>query len=155
MNFAKDIPGYEGRYAVDMVGNVFSYFSKKVLKPNYYNSHVSICLGHPNVRRWVHDLVLTTFVCPRPEGAVSRHLDGNAKNNNVFNLEWSTHSQNLLDIKHHGFMPSSVHKLSVPQIQEIKGHLASEVPMTVIADWFNVSDTLIQEIRDGGVHRDV
>lgn len=45
----------------------------------------------------VHELVLTIFVCPRPEGKQVCHFDGNKNNNCVGNLRWGTPKENYLD----------------------------------------------------------
>src|SRR3989442_771331 len=45
----------------------------------------------------VHTLVLEAFVGPRPEGAVCRHLNGDARDNRPENLVWGTHKQNSDD----------------------------------------------------------
>lgn len=150
----KDIPGFEGRYAVDMGGNVYSYHSRKYLKANYAakSGHVSMCLGHPNRRRWVHEIVLTTFVGERPEGLICRHLDGDPRNNSIFNLEWATQSQNQLDVKHHNPGPK---RLSVELIQQIREHIRAGVPNTTIGEWYAISNQSVSAIKTGVSHRDV
>jgi HNH endonuclease len=50
----------------------------------------------------VHALVLEAFVGPRPAGFVTRHLDGNPANNDLTNLRWGTHSENVRDSIAHG-----------------------------------------------------
>lgn len=50
----------------------------------------------------IHHLVLETFVSPRPEGLEGRHLNGKMHDNRVSNLEWATHSINVLDRITHG-----------------------------------------------------
>ncbi len=37
----------------------------------------------------IGELVLTAFLCPRPEGCVVKHIDGDNTNNNISNLRWS------------------------------------------------------------------
>lgn len=52
--------------------------------------------------RYVHHLVLETFVGPRPEGMEARHLNGDYSDNRLQNLAWGTKAQNMQDrIKHH------------------------------------------------------
>lgn len=53
-------------------------------------------------RVFVHALVLDSFVGPRPDGAVIRHLDGDHLNNRVSNLMYGTVSENSLDTVRHG-----------------------------------------------------
>lgn len=52
--------------------------------------------------RWVHRLVLETFVGPCPNGMECRHKDGNPANNALENLEWSNHAVNMQDQYEHG-----------------------------------------------------
>jgi len=48
--------------------------------------------GH---KRYIHRLVLETFMGACPKGMEAMHLDGNPSNNKVDNLQWGTRSQNL------------------------------------------------------------
>jgi hypothetical protein len=50
----------------------------------------------------VHRLVCEAFHGPRPEGAVTRHLDGSRTNNNSENLCWGTAKENVADMIKHG-----------------------------------------------------
>jgi hypothetical protein len=46
---------------------------------------------------FIHKAVLTTFVCPQPDGLVACHDDGNPANNRLNNLRWDTRRSNMLD----------------------------------------------------------
>lgn len=50
----------------------------------------------------VHRLILETYVGLCPKGMECRHLDGNSLNNNLDNLCWGTHSENIFDSIKHG-----------------------------------------------------
>lgn len=52
--------------------------------------------------RPVHQLVLETFVGPRGEGQVARHLDGDKFNNRLSNLAWGSALENARDRDTHG-----------------------------------------------------
>jgi hypothetical protein len=58
--------------------------------------------GHVVKEAKISTLVLETFVGPRPEGMVVRHLNGIAQDDRLANLEWATHSDNILDKIKHG-----------------------------------------------------
>lgn len=60
---------------------------------------------HRTVYVFVHVLVLTAFVGPKPEGKQTRHLNGDPADNRLVNLTWGTNSQNTLDRKRHGTFP--------------------------------------------------
>lgn len=55
---------------------------------------------------YVHALVLSAFVGPRPTGMEACHGDGDGLNNRLGNLRWDTHAENVKDsIKHGTFYP--------------------------------------------------
>lgn len=53
-------------------------------------------------RVFVHDLVMETFVGPRPAGAHVCHADGDPQNNYLPNLRYDTPAGNAADRKAHG-----------------------------------------------------
>lgn len=115
------IPGWEGHYEVSSKGRVKALrrklphkhsgsktYPERILKTssNARDGHPFVYLsgvvqGEP-VKCYVHELVLITFVGPRPEGYVSRHLDDDPRNNVVGNLTWGTRSENGLDRSRNG-----------------------------------------------------
>ena len=50
----------------------------------------------------VHRLMLNTFIGPRPDGMLCRHLDGDKHNNHISNLCWGTGKENQHDQLKHG-----------------------------------------------------
>lgn len=76
----------------------------KRLKTNTARGYLQVALQSVGVRveRKVHQLVLETFVGPRPEGMEVCHNDGNKKNNSLSNLRWGTKSENTKDRRNHG-----------------------------------------------------
>lgn len=64
--------------------------------------HVTLCKLGRRKHWFVHELVLTTFVGPRPDGQVTRHIDGDRTNNNLTNLAWGTFTENSADAISHG-----------------------------------------------------
>lgn len=58
--------------------------------------------GSKASQRNLHVLVLETFVGPRPEGMVVRHLNGDPADNRITNLAWGTPTQNSQDMLDHG-----------------------------------------------------
>lgn len=55
--------------------------------------------------RMIHNLVLEAFVGPRPPGHEPNHKDGNKTNNNLSNLEWVTHLENVRHACRNGLTP--------------------------------------------------
>lgn len=100
----KAIQGYEGLYQVSNLGNVKSLnWANKGFPQNLYlKKH---CRGYLQVELskngkktmiTVHRLVANAFLS-NPQGLpVINHKDENKRNNCVDNLEWCTHSQNMM-----------------------------------------------------------
>ncbi len=94
----KNIPDYNGDYAVDDAGNVFSLkFGKcKKLKPElntgYYK--VSLCKDGKVKRHLVHRLVAQAFLEKYSEDLQVDHIDGCRINNKLENLRMVTPQQN-------------------------------------------------------------
>lgn len=147
----KDIPGFEGRYCVSDLGNVYSYHSNRLLRPGRMpQGHMSVSLGARN-SRCVHELVLTTFVGPRPEGYDARHLNGIPSDNRLVNLEWNTRGVNIRDKKYHCVGS----KLNIHWVRSIKSLLAYGHSVKDVADIMGVAHSTISSIKTGRNHRDV
>jgi hypothetical protein len=67
-------------------------------------SYLCVCLsdGDKQGMYSVHALMLETFIGPRPDGQVGRHLDGNRENLAIENLAWGTPEENRQDAYRHG-----------------------------------------------------
>lgn len=103
----RDIVGYENLYQITSFGRVWSIKSQKWLKP-YKNSYPSFRLqvklrknGYGKDEP-IHRLILISFNRLPKNFEEARHLDGNYFNNNLNNLEWSTHAVNMKDNVKHG-----------------------------------------------------
>lgn len=101
----KDIPGYEGLYAVTTDGRVWSYpkhwhkrshsgkwLSASITKGGY--AKVSLRKQKNAKHYLVHRLVALTYI-DKPDGKPAiNHKDGEKLNNCVDNLEWCTWKEN-------------------------------------------------------------
>ena len=82
-------------------GPVRARLKGRVLKPiNAGVGYYAVTLS--GERRCVHELVLTTFVSPRPAGYQAAHYDGDRRNNRANNLRWASRSENEADKLRHG-----------------------------------------------------
>lgn len=106
----KDIKGFENRYQISSFGNVKSLSKRKgwgkgymtkehLMKPKISNNkYLQIGLRGINNKKWflIHKLVIETFIGIRPKGMYIDHKDGIKHNNNVFNLEYVSPSENRM-----------------------------------------------------------
>lgn len=90
----KDVKGYECLYQVSNFGNVKSLIRNKILILSYsHNGYRLVSLQRKTFR--VHRLVAEHFI-PNPNNyPCVNHIDSNRKNNDVSNLEFCTHKQNI------------------------------------------------------------
>lgn len=63
---------------------------------------ISLFKNGKSHKRYIHSLVLETYVGSRPKGFQCRHLNGIKTDNRVKNLAWGTRSENQLDRNLHG-----------------------------------------------------
>jgi hypothetical protein len=111
----KDIDGFAG-YRVNRDGEVQSCWKRSGLRDRMTSDwlplrpirrkhgHLSVNLhrGGTKTPKYIHHLVLETFVGPRPPGLICCHWDGDPANNRVENLRWDTHRANCNDMLRHG-----------------------------------------------------
>lgn len=101
----RPIPGYEGIYEINTVGDVFVVStdfrrrkSGQTIKPSPLPDGyicVSLCKDGKTVKRSVHSLVLRTFRPTDDPSLEVNHRDGNKANNSLSNLEWMSHGDNM------------------------------------------------------------
>ena len=102
----KPIKGYEGSYEVSNRGDVRSigrvnaygrYQAERILKKNPHKGYVKVALYKNGYTKWhlIHRLVAEAFLGECPEGCEVNHIDENRQNNNVENLEYITHAENV------------------------------------------------------------
>ena len=89
----KDIPGFEGKYAVTRDGQVWSYKSNKFLLPsNDGRGYLTVWVGR-TIR--IHRLVAETYI-PNPNNYETvDHINCNRSDNRVENLRWMTREENI------------------------------------------------------------
>lgn len=104
---------------------------------------------------FIHSLVLTAFVGPRPTGMVCCHWNGDKKDNRVENLRWDTVKANAEDGKRldeHACVegvnnPRAI--LSESDVSEIKKRISDGMPSVEIAEKFGATVLMISKIKCG------
>ena len=92
----KDMEGCKG-YAISDMGRVYSYKSKKILKPQVAGCYgafpgcefVNIRKGKENVNVYIHLQVAITFLPNEKKQREVLHINGNKRDNSIENLKWS------------------------------------------------------------------
>jgi len=97
MEIWKDIKGFENIYRVSNTGKVLNVKFNRQLKPGIVKGYVRVCLykNNKNTYKTVHRLVAEAFLIKPNNDCEVNHKDSNKKNNNVDNLEWITHKENM------------------------------------------------------------
>ena len=156
----KDIEGYEGRYQITEQGHVYSLISGRYLSPsvrnkkstrpkNRQNDYLSIGLypkGGPMKLHSIHRLVAETYI-PNPNNLPEvNHKDGNKRNNDVSNLEWTTRKGNAIHSWKTGLQKSSNRRFTDAQVRFIREH-EGIVSRRELSERFGVSERTIGLIQ--------
>ena len=96
----KPVAECNGEYYVSSWGRVKSYKNGKeiILKPGIHkNGYLLISLSKNKTAKTyhIHRLVAQAFIINENNKLTVNHKDGDKKNNNVYNLEWMTHHENV------------------------------------------------------------
>lgn len=118
--FAKrfiDIEKIERHYRIEEDGSIFSFRKQKYLKSSFNTAgYLFVCLTTDEKPRFfaVHRIVATKYLGECPPKLETSHKDGDKLNNHYTNLEYISHSANILkSYREHGREPSEhlYHKL--------------------------------------------
>lgn len=95
----KDIKGYEGLYQISSFGRVKSIWSNHRIKKTriYKNGYVSANLLREKTQKTfrLNRLVAIYFIPNLENKPHVNHIDGIRFNNEIYNLEWCTRSENM------------------------------------------------------------
>ena len=122
----KDIIGYEGIYQVSNIGNVKRISGIRGVNKKYQDNYIlnprDNGKGYLRVRLskngipkmyMIHQLVAKAFI-ENPENKKEvNHKDCNKKNNNIYNLEWSTRAENVRHAWENGLNENARKKASI------------------------------------------
>lgn len=102
---------YSWRFECSNYGRIRNANNKQVYTPHlsgigYFQICTSINGKNKNIK--IHKAVAETFI-PNPDNLRDvNHIDGNKQNNNINNLEWVTHQDNMLHANKIGLHPSTM-----------------------------------------------
>ena len=123
---------------------------KATLTPTGYQLLVFSVPGSKHVGRYVHRMVMETFVGPCPEGKEVSHLNGDNSDNRLENLVYETRKENCArKVSHNtdfGGARNPAAKLTAEQVLEIRESSAAE---PVLARQYGVSRATIGRARRG------
>ena len=130
----KPVKGYEGYYEVSNEGRVRG-LDRYVKNPAHGKNFQ------------IHRLVLETFVGECPEGMECCHYDDDCANNNLSNLRWDTHENNVLDrIRNNKSQKGSRNYFALfdeEEVSAIKWALSHSFRQADVARYFDVSPSVI------------
>jgi hypothetical protein len=166
----RTIPGYEGLYEASSLGRIRSLartrtngtsvkngagirsVPAKILKATATRGgYLSVSLSKNGKKtKDVHQLVLLTFVGPRPSGLQSCHNDGIRDNNRIDNLRYDTPEANYRDRDRHGNLPRGTDhpnaKLTLGAVLDIRSRRAAGETIEKVAVIHQVSPAQVSSI---------
>lgn len=110
---------------------------------------------------FIHSLVMTAFVGPRPPGLDINHKNGVNGDNRLENLEYATHGDNVRHAYDMGLKPRLIGGsngaaiLTEPDVRQIKAALAQGKRQCVLAEQYGVSRSAIHCIASNKKWRHV
>jgi len=160
----KDIPSYEGLYAISNKGKVKSYpkqqgvvWKQETLLVNAINKGYERVRLSKNgkIKNWqVHRLVALTFISNLDNKLCVNHINSIRNDNRVENLEWCTHSENSIHGVNFGNMKPPIISgealnrghLTEKDIIKIREKRKNGFKTIELAKEFNVTQRNIQHI---------
>ena len=118
-----------------------------VVKGNGYRV-VTLAGEGKRKQHMIHDLVLATFVGPKPEGQVARHLNDRKGDNRLVNLCYGSHKDNAADSIVNGGRPrGSRHGMSKLTEDDVRNIRATAGSNAAVAFAYGVHPAHVWGIR--------
>lgn len=141
-------------YFISNTGLIYSVYHNRFLYYDKYHDgylNVNLRTQTGNVVRRVHRLVMMTFVpIDNCELYEVNHIDGIKTNNNIWNLEWVNHSENMKHASRTGLFvvreDRNNTKISEEQVRLICEKISQGKPPKQISKEMNLKDCNIDKI---------
>ena len=159
MEIWREIDNYDGNYQISSYGGVkttSNEFTRKerilsaLITPKGYH-RVRLYKNNKSKFIYIHRLVALYFLPNIDNKEEVNHIDGDKNNNNVNNLEWSTHKENMDHSIVNGLstqgIKNSHSKLTEIQVIDIFNKAKSGVSTNDLTKEYNVSKTCIDGIK--------
>ena len=152
----KDVVGFEDRFQVSNLGNMYSKKNKKQLVQGISKTGYKVLStkigGRNGIYKCfkVHRLVAQAFILNPENKPFVNHIDGNKLNNSVDNLEWVTGSENTLHaVKTNLIDYTRIRSLTEEDVNFIREHYKPRDKLysgRKLAKMFNVSKNVISDV---------
>ena len=144
-------------YDVSNCGRFYNNKFKRFIKPRKNSDgylNVTFCVNGIMTYHKAHRLVAEAFIPNPNELPIINHKDGDKTNNNDWNLEWCTssenriHAINVLGINAGIGIRNANAKLSEEDVIEIRKELSNKVSGINLANKYNVDAKTISRIKN-------
>lgn len=154
----RQVVGYDGLYEVSNIGRIKSRTNWRNLGKERIMKPTLLPIGYECVRlrgkvfKYVHRLVLESFVGPCPPGKEVNHKDSHRANNILGNLEYVTHFENIHHAMDKGRIihpvgeKASKAKLTRDQVLEVRALRKTGLTLAAIANKFGITNQSVDYI---------
>lgn len=151
------VPG-KGDLYISRCGKVFRFGKEKTLTINKVGYKVvTVSINNKSHTRYLHRMMLETFVSACPDKCEALHINGNPLDNRLENLRWGTRKENVSDAIKHGTATIGTKnggaKLTLHYIKCIKDMWLMGFKSKDIAPHFGVSRGTINKLISGKAYK--